>query len=195
MKWNDKLRWCNVAGLAAGLRAKTSQDFDISEASAGLIKGVLKGLTKLYYTPNQGQRDLLYKSRVNPVVSFPGQGKVVWGQKTLLGYSSAFDRINVRGLFNKLERGISKMAKAYCFERNNEFTRERFKATIVPVLAQDRGVSEFYVDLSKNTPESIARNEFICNILIKPTYTIEFISLGFVAVGPSISFKEAVQAL
>lgn len=87
------------------------------------------------------------------------------------------------------------MAKAFCFTRNNEFTRERFKATINPVLAQDPGVDQFYIDLSKNTPEVIARGEFIVNILIKPVYTMEFISLGFVAVGPSISFKEAVQSL
>jgi hypothetical protein len=194
-KWNDKLRWCNIAGLIAGARAKTSYDLSESEASAGLINGVLKGITKLYYSPHQGARDLLYKSRVNPVVSFVGQGKVIWGQKTLLGYDSSFSRVNVRCLFNKLERAISKMAKAFCFSRNNEFTRERFKSTITPVLAQDPGVDQFYVDLSKNTPEVIARGEFIVNILIKPVYTMEFISLGFVAVGASVKFSDAILAL
>jgi hypothetical protein len=87
------------------------------------------------------------------------------------------------------------MANAFCFAKNNEFTRERFKSTITPVLAQDPGVDQFYIDLSKNTPEVIARGEFIVNILIKPVYTMEFISLGFTAVGNSLKFEQVVQSI
>jgi len=195
-KFNDKMRWVSVAGDVAGLRADTNTSLNTWWASAGLDRGQIKNAQKIAFNPNLGQRDFLYKNKINPVVSFPGQGNaIVWGQKTLQSKPSAFDRINVRGLFNTLERAISRMAKYYLFEFNDGFTRNRFVGTIKPFLESvkaGRGVYDFYVrcDETNNTPAIIDANQFVCDIAIKPTRVAEFITLNFVAVGTGVEFSE-----
>jgi len=195
-KYNDKFRWVSIAGDVAGLRADTNTSLNSWWASAGLDRGQIKNAQKIAFNPNLGQRDFLYKNKINPVVSFPGQGNaIVWGQKTLQSKPSAFDRINVRGLFNTLERAISRMAKYYLFEFNDGFTRNRFVGTIKPFLEgvkAGRGVYDFYVrcDETNNTPAVIDANQFVCDIAIKPTRVAEFITLNFVAVGTGVEFSE-----
>ena len=195
-KYNDKFRWVSIAGDVAGLRADTNTSLNTWWASAGLDRGQIKNAQKIAFNPNLGQRDFLYKNKINPVVSFPGQGNaIVWGQKTLQSKPSAFDRINVRGLFNTLERAISRMAKYYLFEFNDGFTRNRFVGTIKPFLEgvkAGRGVYDFYVrcDETNNTPAVIDANQFVCDIAIKPTRVAEFITLNFVAVGTGVEFSE-----
>jgi len=195
-KWNDTYRWVNLAGDVAGLRADTNTRRDVWWASAGIDRGQIRNAIKLAFNPNQGERDILYKTKINPIVSFPGQGNaIVWGQKTLQSKPSAFDRINVRGLFNTLERAISRMAKYYVFEINDEFTRNRFKATIEPFLRNvkaNRGIYDFYVrcDETNNTPYVIDANQFIADIAIKPARTAEFLTLNFIAVSTGVEFSE-----
>lgn len=195
-KWNDTYRWVNVAGDVAGLRADTNTRRDVWWASAGIDRGQVKNAIKLAFNPNNGERDILYKSKVNPIVGFPGQGNaIVWGQKTLQSKPSAFDRINVRGLFNTLERAISRMAKYYLFEINDEFTRNRFVSTVEPFLREvkaNRGVYDYYVrcDEKNNTPYVIDNNQFIADIAIKPARTAEFMTLNFIAVGTGVDFNE-----
>lgn len=195
-KFNDKFRWISVAGDVAGLRADTNTSLNTWWASAGLDRGQIKNAQKIAFNPNNGQRDMLYKNKINPIVSFPGQGNaVVWGQKTLNSKPSAFDRINVRGLFNTLERSISRMAKYYLFEFNDVFTRNRFTATIKPFLESvkaGRGVYDFEVrcDETNNTPQVIDSNGFVADIAVKPTRVAEFITLNFMAVGTGVDFNE-----
>ena len=195
-KYNDKYRWVSIAGDVAGLRADTNSQLNTWWASAGIERGQIKNAEKLAFNPNQGQRDLLYKNKINPVVSFPGQGNaIVWGQKTLQSKPSSFDRINVRGLFNTLERAISRMAKHFLFEFNDVYTRNRFVATIKPFLESvqaGRGVYDFYIrcDEDNNTPQVIDNNQFIADIAVKPTRVAEFITLNFVAVGTGVEFSE-----
>lgn len=195
-KWNDTYRWVNIAGDVAGLRADINTRRDVWWASAGIDRGQIKNAIKLAFNPNQGERDILYKTKINPVVGFPGQGNaIVWGQKTLQSKPSAFDRINVRGLFNTLERAISRMAKYYVFEINDEFTRNRFKSTIEPFLRNvkaNRGIYDFYVrcDATNNTPYVIDNNQFIADIAIKPARTAEYLTLNFIAVSTGVEFSE-----
>ena len=195
-KFRDKNIWVSVAGDVAGLRADTSTKKDIWWASAGLERGQIKNCIKLAFNPSSAQRDLLYKNGINPIVSFPGQGNgLVWGQKTLTGVASAFDRINVRGLFNSLERSISRMAKSMLFEFNDEFSRNRFLSIVEPYLEEikaGRGIYDFAVvcDETNNTADVVDRNEFVAQIAVKPTRTAEFITLEFMAVASSVDFNE-----
>jgi hypothetical protein len=195
-KYNDVYRWVNIAGDVAGLRADTSTKREIWWASAGIERGQILNAVKLAFNPTQGERDLLYKNKINPIVSFPGQGNaIVWGQKTLQSKASAFDRINVRGLFNTLERAISIMAKNYVFEINDEFTRFRFESTVNSYLREikaNRGVYDFFVRCNEqnNTPQVVDSNQFIADIAIKPTRTAEFITLNFIAVSTGVEFNE-----
>jgi hypothetical protein len=194
-KYNDVYRWVNVAGDVAGLRADTSTKREIWWASAGLERGQISNCIKLAFNPTLGERDILYKNKINPIVSFPGQGTgIVWGQKTMQSAASAFDRINVRGLFNTLERAISVMAKNYVFELNDEFTRTRFETTVNTYLREikaNRGVYDFYVRCNEqnNTPQVVDSNQFIADIAIKPTRTAEFITLNFIAVSTGVEFS------
>lgn len=195
-RYNDKYRWINIAGDIAGLRAETSMNRASWWASAGLERGQIKNVTKLAFNPTQGQRDMLYKNGINPIVSFPGQGTVMWGQKTLLDKPSSFDRVNVRGLFNTMERALSKMAKYQIMEFNDNFTRNRIISMIKPYLStvqSGRGIQDFLVicDESNNTPDVISRNQLVVDIYIKPTYVAEFIQLRFTNAGTN-SFAEVI---
>jgi len=157
----------------------------------------LKNVIKLAFNPNQAQRDTLYKAGVNPVVAFPGEGTVLFGDKTLLSKPSAFDRINVRRLFIVLEKAISRAAKASLFEFNDEFTRAQFVNLVEPFLRLvqgRRGIYDFRVvcDETNNTPEVVDRNEFIGDIYVKPAKAINFIQLNFVAVRTGVAFDEIV---
>ena len=164
---------------------------------AGYNRGNMKNVVKLAYNPGKGDRDQLYKKGVNPVITQPGQGTVLFGDKTLLSKPSAFDRINVRRLFIVLEKAIATAAKFTLFEFNDEFTRSQFTNLVVPFLRDvqgRRGITDFQVvcDGSNNTGEVIDRNEFIGDIYIKPARSINFIQLNFVAVRSGVEFSEVV---
>jgi len=195
--YNKKFRWVNIAGDAAGLRADTNTNQAAWWASAGLKRGVLRNINKIAFTPDQSQRDALYKNSINPVVNFPGEGIVVWGQKTLLNYASAFDRVNVRSLFNVLERAMAKAARSQVFEFNDPYTRNAILSMFNPFLASvkaGRGISDYLVvcDTTNNTPDVISRNELHVDIYIKPMYAAEFIVLTFTNVGTR-SFAEVIS--
>jgi phage tail sheath protein FI len=164
---------------------------------AGYNRGNIRNIVRLAYNPPKAQRDELYKSGVNPVVTFPGQGTVLFGDKTLLDRPSAFDRINVRRLFIVLEKAISNAAQYSLFEFNDEFTRAQFRNLVEPFLRDvqgRRGIFDFRVvcDETNNTPEIIDRNEFIGDIYIKPARSINFIQLNFIAVRTGVAFEEVV---
>jgi len=193
-----KFRWINLAGDMAGLRANTNTNQASWWASAGLKRGRLRNIDRISFSPNQAQRDTLYSNNINPVVNFPGEGNLVWGQKTLINYASSFDRINVRGLFNVLERAMSKAAKSQTFEFNDSFTRNAILAMFNPFLSSvkaGRGISDFLVvcDETNNTPDVISRNELVVDIYIKPMYAAEFIKLNFNNVGTR-SFATVIGA-
>ena len=187
-KYSDKNIWVNMAGMCAGLRSQTSKNYDSWWASAGLERGQLQNIIKLAFNPTQAQRDTLYKNSINPVATFPSLGTVLWGQKTLLGSESSFNRVNVRALFNSLERALAKMAKSTVMEFNDTYTRSRICSEIKPYLAQvqaGRGIQGFMVvcDESNNTPQIIANNQLVVDIYIQPTYVAEMIRLNFINSG------------
>lgn len=194
-RFNDKYRWIPLNGDVAGLCARTDFTNDPWWSPGGLNRGQIKNVIKLAVNPNKTERDNLYKNGVNPVVSFPGQGVVLFGDKTLLARPSAFDRINVRRLFIVLEKAIATAAKFQLFEFNDSFTRAQFKGIVEPFLRDvqgRRGVIDFRVkcDEQNNTGEVIDRNEFVADIFIKPNRSINFITLSFVAARTSVSFEE-----
>ena len=194
-KYNDVYRWIGSAGLTAGLCANADNVADAWFSPAGVNRGQLLGVTKLAYNPTKAQRDMLYKARVNPLVSFPGQGTMLFGDKTLLSRPSAFDRINVRRLFIVLEKAISTAAKAQLFEFNDEFTRAQFRNLIEPFLRDvkgRRGVTDFLVvcDDTNNTGQVIDSNRFVADIFIKPSRSINFITLNFIATRTGVDFSE-----
>jgi hypothetical protein len=196
-KYNDLYRWIPCNGDVAGLCARTDADRDPWFSPAGFNRGQLRNVVKLAFNPNQTQRDSLYKAGINPIVSFPGEGTVLFGDKTLLAKPSAFDRINVRRLFIVLEKAIARAARAQLFEFNDEFTRAQFVNLVEPFLRLvqgRRGIYDFRVvcDETNNTPEVIDRNEFIGDIYIKPAKAINYIQLNFVAVRTGVSFDEIV---
>jgi phage tail sheath protein FI len=179
----------------AGLCARTDNTNDPWFSPAGLNRGAIKNVVKLLWTPNQTERDELYKNGINPVANLPGNGIVLYGDKTLLAKPSAFDRINVRRLFIVLEKAIATAAKFQLFEFNDVFTRAQFKSIVEPFLRDvrgRRGIFDFRVvcDDSNNTGEVIDRNEFVADIFIKPAKSINFIQLNFIATRTSISFEE-----
>lgn len=196
-KYNDVYRWVPLNGDIAGLCARTDTNRDPWFSPAGLIRGQIKNVIKLAYNPTKANRDELYKNGINPVVSFAGEGTLLFGDKTGLGRPSAFDRINVRRLFIVLEKAIAKAARSSLFEFNDEFTRAQFVNLVEPFLRTvqgRRGIYDFRVvcDETNNTPEIIDRNEFIGDIYIKPAKSINFIQLNFVAVRTGVSFEEIV---
>jgi phage tail sheath protein FI len=194
-KYNDVYRNIPACGHIAGLCAATDANADAWFSPAGLNRGQLLGVTKLHFNPKQADRDTLYKARVNPIVSFPGQGTVLFGDKTALAKPSAFDRINIRRLFIVLEKSIATAAKFQLFELNDEFTRASFLNLTEPFLRDvqgRRGITDFKVvcDESNNTGDVIDRNEFRAEIFIKPARSINFISLNFIATRTGVEFTE-----
>lgn len=194
-KYNDIYRWVPLNGDLAGLCARTDDTNDPWFSPAGLNRGQIKNAAKLSFSPNKSQRDELYKIGINPVVSFPGQGTVLFGDKTLLAKPSAFDRINVRRLFIVMEKAIATAAKYQLFEFNDAVTRSVFRSMTEPFLRDvqgRRGIYDFRVvcDESNNTGEVIDRNEFVGDIYVKPAKSINFIRLNFIAARTSISFDE-----
>ena len=196
-KYNDVFRYVPLNGDIAGLAARTDLIADSWFSPAGFNRGVIRGAVKLAYNPTQGQRDELYRARVNPVVTLPGQGTLLFGDKTGLSTPSAFDRINVRRLFITLEKAISTASKFQLFEFNDEFTRAQFRNIVEPFLRDvqgRRGVTDFRVvcDSSNNTSDVIDRNEFRADIFVKPNRSINFITLQFVATRSGVAFEEVV---
>ena len=194
-KYNDEFRFVPLNGDIAGLCANTDRVADSFFSPAGFNRGNIRGAIKLSYNPNQAQRDILYRARINPVVNFPGQGVVLFGDKTALTRPSAFDRINVRRLFLLLEKAIATAAKFQLFEFNDEFTRAQFRNLVEPFLRDiqgRRGISDFRViaDASNNTGEVIDRNEFVADIFVKPARSINFITLSFIATRTGVAFTE-----
>ena len=194
-KYNDTFRFIPLNGDTAGLCANTDSVADPWFSPAGFNRGNVRGAIKLSYNPNQTERDQLYRGRVNPVVNFPGQGVVLFGDKTALTKPSAFDRINVRRLFLVMEKAISTAAKFQLFEFNDEFTRAQFRNLVEPFLRDvqgRRGIQDFSVvaDSTNNTGEVIDRNEFIGDIFVKPNRAINFITLNFVATRTGVAFSE-----
>ncbi len=196
-KYNDVYRWVPLNGDTAGLCVRTDNDRDPWFSPAGFNRGNVKNVVKLSWNPNKSDRDELYKKGVNPVVSFPGEGTVLYGDKTLQSKPSAFDRINVRRLFIILEKSISRAAKYTLFEFNDQFTRSQFVAMVEPFLRLvqgRRGITDFRVvcDETNNSGTVVDRNEFVGDIYVKFARSINFIQLNFVAARSSVSFDEIV---
>ena len=198
-KYGDVYRWVPLNGDIAGLCARTDDLRDPWFSPAGYNRGNVKNVVKLRVNPNKAQRDLLYKNGINPVITQPGQGTVLFGDKTYSGISSAFDRINVRRLFIVLEKTISQAAKSTLFEFNDEFTRATFVNLVEPFLRDvqgRRGIYDFKVvcDATNNSSPVIDTNQFVGDIYIKPARSINFIQLNFVAVRSGVEFSEIVGA-
>ena len=196
-KYDDVYRYIPLNGDIAGLAVRSDELRDAWFSPAGYNRGGIKNLVKLAFNPKKAERDGLYQSDINPVVTFPGQGTILFGDKTLLGKPSAFDRINVRRLFIVLEKAISTASKFSLFEFNDAFTRSQFKNLVEPFLRDiqgRRGIVDFRVvcDETNNTGEVIDRNEFIGDIYVKPSRSINFIQLNFVAVRSGVEFSEVV---
>ena len=196
-RYNDTYIYTPLNGDIAGLCVRTDETRDPWFSPAGYNRGTIKNVVKLAWNPNKAQRDQLYKVRVNPVITQPGQGTVLFGDKTALSMSSAFDRINVRRLFIVLEKAIARASKSTLFEFNDEFTRAQFKNMIEPFLRNvqgRRGIYDFKVvcDETNNTPEIIDSNSFVGDIYIKPARAINFIQLNFVAVRTGVEFDEII---
>ena len=194
-KFNDTFRFVPLNGDIAGLCANTDNVADPFFSPGGFNRGQIRGAVKLAYNPTKAQRDILYPARINPVVTFPGQGTVLFGDKTALAKPSAFDRINVRRLFILLEKAIATAAKFQLFEFNDEFTQAQFRNLVEPFLRDiqgRRGITDFSVvcDGTNNTGEVIDRNEFVADIFIKPARSINFIQLNFIAVRTGVAFSE-----
>jgi len=196
-KYNDTFRWLPLNGDIAGICVRTDVNQDPWWSPAGYNRGLVKNVIKLAYSPYKAERDDLYLNSINPVISTPGQGTLLFGDKTLQAKPSAFDRINVRRLFIVLEKAISRAAKYMLFEFNDEFTRQQFRNLVEPFLRDvqgRRGIYDFKVvcDRTNNTPEVIDRNEFVGDIYIKPARAINFIQLNFIAVRTGVDFSEIV---
>lgn len=196
-KYNDVYRYIPLNGDIAGLAVRTDTVNDPWFSPAGFNRGQIKNIIKLAWNPAKPFRDELYKNGINPVVTFPGQGTFLYGDKTLIGKSSAFDRINVRRLFIVLEKAIATASNFTLFEFNDEFTRQQFKNLVEPFLRDvqgRRGIYDFRVvcDETNNTAEVIDGNRFVGDIYIKPAKSINFIQLNFVAVRTGIEFNEVV---
>ena len=196
-RYNDVYRYVPYNGDVAGLMVRTDTTRDPWYSPAGFNRGIIKNVVKNSYNADKADRDVLYKNGINPITTFPGQGTILFGDKTLLDKPSAFDRINVRRLFIVLEKAIATAAKFTLFEFNDEFTRAQFRNLVEPFLRDvqgRRGIFDFKVvcDETNNTGEVIDRNEFVGDIYIKPARSINFIQLNFVAVRTNVEFSEIV---
>jgi hypothetical protein len=199
-KYNNVYRWIPLNGDIAGLCVRTDLNNDPWFSPAGFNRGQIKNVVKLAWNPSQAQRDTLYGLGVNPVASFPGQGTLLYGDKTLLKQPSAFDRINVRRLFIVLEKAIANAARFSLFELNDEFTRSQFISLVEPFLRDvkgRRGITDFRVvcDGTNNTPQVIDSNRFVGDIYIKPARSINYIQLNFIAVRSGVQFNEIAGSL
>lgn len=199
-KYNDKYVWIPAASSTAGIMAASDQNTAPWFSPAGPRRGRYFGVTALSYSPTKTQRDTLYKAGINPIANIPGQGVLLYGDKTHLTRVSAFDRINVRRLFLVLERAIARAAVNTLFEFNDEFTRAEFVNIVEPVLRNvkgRRGITDFRVvcDETNNTPDIVDRNEFIASIFIKPARSINYITLNFVGVRSGVDFEEVVGTI
>jgi hypothetical protein len=199
-KFNDRYENIPAASSTAGIMAAG----DVTDAPwfspAGSRRGQYLGVTDILVNPSKTDRDRLYKAGINPIVSFPGQGIMLYGDKTHMSRPSAFDRINVRRLFLVLERAISAAAENVMFELNDEFTRAEFANIVEPFLREvqgRRGITDFRLvcDETNNTPEVIDRNEFVASCFIKPARSINYVTLNFVAVRTGVEFEEVVGAV
>ncbi len=198
-QYNDQYWWVPLNGQIAGLCAQTDLTNAPWWSPAGFNRGKLKNVIRLAYNPKQADRDTLYNNDVNPVVTFPGAGTILYGDKTALGLASSFSRINVQRLFIVLKKAISLLARQFLFEFNDDFTRAQFKAVVTPYLKDvqgQRGISDFIVvcDKTNNTAEVIQKNQFVGSIGVKPAYSINFIYLNFVAVRNDVSFSSVFGA-
>ena len=196
-RFADKYRYVPLNGDVAGLCASVTANGTPWFSPAGLNRGAIRGAVKLAFSPTKAERDTLYQNRINPVTSLPGQGIVLFGDKTALASPSAFDRINVRRLFNVIEKTIGNAAKGVLFELNDEFTRNNFKNVVEPFLRgiqAERGITDFLVvcDTSNNTGAVIDANEFKADFYIKPARSINFITLTFIATRTGVSFEEVI---
>jgi len=196
-KYNDVYRWIPLNADVAGTCARTDIERDPWFSPGGFNRGVIKNVVKLAWNPTKAERDNLYVKGVNPVVTFQGEGTVLFGDKTMLSKPSVFDRINVRRLFIVLEKSIAKAARSSLFEFNDQFTRAQFVNLVEPYLRDvqgRRGITDFRVvcDESNNTPNVIDSNQFVGDIYIKPARSVNFIQLNFVAVRTGVSFEEVV---
>jgi len=194
-RYNDVFRWVPLNGDTAGLAARSDEQSETWFSPAGYNRGQLRNVVKLAYNPGKPQRDDLYSDQINPVISAPGEGTVLFGDKTLLSKPSAFDRLNVRRLFIVLEKAISTASKFALFEQNDAFTRASFRNLVEPFLRDvqaRRGVIDFKVicDETNNTAEVVDRNEFVADIFIKPAKSVNFITLNFVATRTGVDFNE-----
>ena len=196
-RFNDKYRYIGCNGDVAGLCVSTSAILDDWFSPAGTSRGGLQNVVKLAFNPNKAQRDDLYTSAVNPIVAFPGAGPILFGDKTALASPSAFDRINVRRLFLNVEKRARGLAEAVLFEQNDETTRSGFASSIGSYLAEvqaRRGVTDFLVvcDDTNNTPEVVDRNEFVAELYLKPTRSINYVTVTVTATRSGVSFAEVV---
>lgn len=194
-RYNDTYRYIPCCGDVAGLCVQTSANLEDWFSPAGLNRGNLRNVVKLAYTPSKTDRDKLYQKRINPIASFPGQGVVLFGDKTALASPSAFDRINVRRLFLAIEKRVLQVARGVLFELNDETTRSTFFNTVDSYMAEVKGkagVTDYLVvcDETNNTPDVIDRNEFVAEIYIKPARSINYITITFVATRTGASFSE-----
>jgi phage tail sheath protein FI len=194
-KYNDVFRFVPLNGDLAGLCARTDLVADSHFSPAGFNRGVIRGAVKLAFNPNKPQRDELYTNRINPIVSLPGTGPVLFGDKTGLASPSAFDRINVRRLFLTIEQALEGAANAQLFELKDDLTRANFRAIVEPYLRDvqaKRGLNGFLVicDETNNTPDVIDNNEFRADIFLKPAKSINYVTPTFVATRTGISFEE-----
>jgi hypothetical protein len=199
-RYNNVYRWIPLNGDIAGLCVNTDAIRDPWFSPAGLNRGSIKNAIKLAWNPNKTYRDILYSAGVNPVVSLPGSGTVLFGDKTLQPKPSAFDRINVRRLFITLEKAVAKSAQYSMFEFNDEFTRAQFVSTVTPFLRDiqgRRGITDFKVicDTTNNTPQVIDSNQFVGDIYVKPARSINFIQLNFIAVATGVNFTTVVGSV
>ena len=196
-KYNDVFRWVPLNADVAGACAATDAVEDPWWSPGGLTRGQIRSSIELAFNPSQTERDQLYRANINPVVTFPGEGTVLWGDKTALTRQSAFNRINVRRLFISIEEACAAAARSVLFEFNDEFTRDSFKSMVDPYLRDvqaRRGITDFLVvcDTSNNTPQVIDSNEFRADVYVKPARSINFITLTFIATRTGVAFDEVV---
>ena len=197
-RYNDTFRYIPCNADMAGLCLSTQVNQDPWFSPAGFQRGVLRNAIRLAYTPNKSQRDQLYVERVNPIVAFPGQGIILFGDKTALGYQSAFDRINVRRLFLTVEKAVARAAQNVLFQQNDDTSRSGFLNAVEPYLRNiqgRRGLIDFLVkcDTSNNPPDAVDRGEFYAEIYLKPTRTINYISISFIATRTGVAFEEVAS--